>query len=385
MRRNIGWKVLLPISALVTLAFASLALVIFQFSSLSTAGQDFPWVVAKSLVSGVDPYIEYLEQDNPGPLFLAQTPNMWHTTYFLLAAFGALPWPAAKWTYLATNFFLSFVVSHATARLFGLRGVLYFVLLTLFLISTPFRVTLFNGQYSVIALLFITLFFLKPSVWSGIGAGVSFLKYSFAFPFALLVFRRTKNWNLMWWATLLPILGTAAFAITVYKFDDLESVFRLFTNPISVALIGTASGVSDLASIVKVLSPNLHVLSLVIAVGVSLLSVLLLPSKPQAVFPALSLVALSFFPHLIYDYVFLLPVLGFLLAFPTLKNFIFLAPTLIWHWYLFGIIENVSGSINESPVFMALGFTLNSIAWLQLARDNKAEQPVLATYKTLAR
>jgi hypothetical protein len=373
-----NWKILLPFSALALIAITSIALVAYQFASLPTAGQDFPWVVARSLVLGVDPYVQYLEQDTPGPLFLAQTPNMWHSTYFLLAFFGSLPWPAAKWAYFFTNFLLSFVVAHLTARLFGLKGILYFTLIALFVISTPFRVTLFNGQYSVIALVFLTLFFLRPSIWSGIGAGVSFLKYSFAFPFALLVLRRTREWREMWWATLVPILGTLAFALTVYRFEDGESLIELFTNPISVALVGTASGVSDFASIVKVLAPDLHVFSLVTAVAISLVSILFLPSRKEAVFPSLSLVALSFFPHLIYDYVFLLPVLGFLLAFPSHKNLIFIAPTIVWHWYLFGLSENVLGSLYELPIVMGIGLILNIVAWSQLTRGNRDTQPAQA-------
>jgi hypothetical protein len=303
---------------------------------------------------------------------------MWHSTYFLLALFGSVPWPAAKWAYFFANLSLSFVVAHLTARLFGLKGILYFILIALFVISTPFRVTLFNGQYSVIALVFLTLFFLRPSIWSGIGAGVSFLKYSFAFPFALLVLRRTREWREMWWATLVPILGTLAFALTVYRFEDGESLIELFTNPISVALVGTALGVSDFASIVKVLAPDLHVFSLVTAVAISLVSILFLPSRKEAVFPALSLVALSFFPHLIYDYVFLLPVLGFLLAFPSHKNLIFIAPTIVWHWYLFGLSENVLGSLYELPIVMGIGLILNIVAWSQLTRGNRDTQPAQA-------
>ena len=237
---------------------------------------------------------------------------------------------------------------------------------------------MFNGQYSIIALVFLTLFFSNPSIWSGIGAGVSFLKYSFAFPFALLVLRRTREWREMWWATLVPIIGTLAFALTVYRFKDEESIIELFTNPISVALVGTASGVSDFASIVKVLAPDLHVFSLVTAVAVSLVSILVLPSRKEAVFPALSLVALSFFPHLIYDYVFLLPVLGFLLAFPSQKNLIFVAPTIVWHWYLFGLTENVLGSLYEVPIVMGIGLILNVVAWSQLTRGNRDTQPTQA-------
>lgn len=361
---------------LMSLALASFTIVVFQVLMLPFAGQDFPWIVSQSLSRGVDPYIEYLSKDVPGPLFLAQTPNMWHTTYFLLIGFGILPWEIAKWLYFSVNSVLAVLVSHITAKAFDLRGLQYFALLAVFVASTPMRVTLFNGQYSIIALLFLTLFFYRPSILSGLGAGVSFLKYSFAFPFAFLVFRRGELGKKMWWATVVPITGIVLFLFFITGLTDLREVANTLIRPVSVALIGTASGVSDLASIVKVLNPNLHVLALTVAIVASVLSIVFLPKRASAVFPALSLVALSFFPHLIYDYVFLLPLLGYVIAFPSKRNILLLSPTLIWHWLLFGLIGNIAGGyLYEIPWIMAFGFLLNFIAWQHLVWGSVEQKP----------
>jgi hypothetical protein len=166
-----------------------------------------------------------LEPLNPNPPIPSQAPS----AILLLWPYGLLPWPAAKLAWMLSNlFFTAGIITLGCRRLLPGRSVwLYAVLASLFVIGSPWRNVMTNGQHLLAGMFFFLLALELAERDRGLLAGfalaASFVKYSttlLLLPY--LVFRR--QW--------MPIV----VAFLLHGAMTLAAAWRLDENPFTLVL-----------------------------------------------------------------------------------------------------------------------------------------------------
>lgn len=332
-----------------------------------------PWSLARSLSFGVNPYATYLDTSGNNHIFMSQLPNMWHSTYVAFLPLSFLEWPIAKLVYFFLNISAATALLMLVRNLYKLTRVEFLIVVLVLFSSGAFRATLLNGQYSLIAGLFLCLYFAKRSYLSGFMLGLAFSKYSFLMPFALMPFANWKQHKPIVLSAVLPVVGFLVVSVVapVSGWDLLDHLFA----PLRVGLQATGLGASDLYSIVKNL--NLQVLSvmmLFLGVAVSVLVVSVRFRTPDFQLAAYSLVALSFFPHLIYDYVFLVFLLAFTIKRPSSSENWILLGTVFWHWFVYSLVFAIDPEIATGIAVQIIGLGLNFAALIKLASLAKVKR-----------
>jgi hypothetical protein len=345
---------------------ASIAVLFWQLINLEP-GLDMPWMPARLVGQGIDPYGAYLEPTSNNPQFLAQIPNMLHTTYVMFAPLGFMSWEWAKFIYSIINVVLAGAILVRVRSIFKLSNMEFLFVATLFVVSTPFRVTIYNGQFSLVALLGVTLFLERATVTRAIGLGIALLKYSFAFPIAFLILLTKDIRNLLGLVLLPALFGMVVFHMIFQGRSD-YSIESMVIAPLRVALVGTGLGASDLYSLFRSIVPeasNVTLLGILIAISIlGLLAAIRLRELDQwSQIALICLVTLTILPHLIYDYVFLLPVVAYAVVMRKTDLKWFVAPTVAWHWFLFGPFQTLSElvAIPES-ISIVIGLIINIVA-----------------------
>jgi hypothetical protein len=360
---------------------ASLAVLFWQFINLEP-GLDMPWMPARLLGQGIDPYGAYLEPTSNNPQFLAQIPNMLHTTYVMFAPLGFMSWEWAKSIYSIINVVLAGVILVRVRSIFKLSNMEFSLVATLFVVSTPFRVTIYNGQFSLVALLGVTLFLERATITRAIGLGIALLKYSFAFPIAFLILLTKDIRNLLGLVLLPALFGMVVFH-TIFQARSDYAIVSMVIAPLRVALVGTGLGASDLYSLFRSVVPeasNVTLLGILIAISIfGLLAAIRLRELDKwSQIALICLVTLTILPHLIYDYVFLLPVVAYAVVLRKTRLKWFIAPTVAWHWFLFGPFQTLSVLVKiPETISIVLGLAMNVLAvtglMLMAKRDSATE------------
>lgn len=168
---------------------------------------DFQWSAAHLLLLHRDPWSAYLSGDAHHEILLSQIPNYLHELYVLLLPLGFLPFSEARFLWALCNLLLIFVLSWKVARLCELKQRKTLLLFVLVCMSTPFRVTVGNGQSDAVALAAIAL-------WAGVTSqngrglllGIAYEKYSFPPVLAIFLLLR-RRWKLLIFSLIPPLLG----------------------------------------------------------------------------------------------------------------------------------------------------------------------------------
>lgn len=377
-----GPSLRLWIGVSVVLMTSSLSVLLWQFINLEP-GLDMPWMPARLLGQGVDPYGAYLDPSATSRQFLAQIPNMLHATYVLFTPFGFLTWEWAKSLYALINLSLAVLVLFRIRSIFKLSNPEFLFLASLFVLSTPFRVTIYNGQFSLVALLGILLFLERVTIARSIGLGIALLKYSFAFPIAFLVLLSKAMRKRLIYVVLPAIIGVVFFHLIFQGKED-YSITSMVVAPLLVALVGTGLGASDLYSLFRSVLPDANSLILV-GVLVAMAAIGLIAAiwirglNLLSQISLICLVALTILPHLIYDYVFLLPVVAHAVVLRRTRLKWFVAPSVLWHWFVFGPFQTLSKMlVIPETVSIVVGLVLNAFAvigFVMLSRRKPVLEP----------
>jgi len=358
----------------VALIASSLAVLFWQFVNLEP-GLDMPWMPARLLGQGIDPYGAYLDPLTTSRQFLAQIPNMLHSTYVLFTPFGLLSWEWAKSIYAFINLSLAVLVLFRIRAIFKLENAEFLFLATVFILSIPFRVTIYNGQFSLVALLGVLLFLERVTIARSIGLGIALLKYSFAFPIAFIVLLSKDMRKHLLFIVLPALSGLVVFHL-MFQGDKDYSFTGMVIAPLLVALVGTGIGASDLYSLFRAVLPEasslilVGVLVAIAAIGLAV-AIWIRRLNLWSQISLICLVSLTILPHLIYDYVFLLPIVALAIVGRSENLKWFIAPTVLWHWFLFGPFQTLSAlaAIPET-VSIVTGLVLNIFAAFGLLNDS---------------
>ena len=212
--------------------------------------QDFQWSGAHLAVQHVDPWAEALTHGFDGAFGQAK-PNYLPLLYVLLAPFGELSEETARLLWAVTNVIFAVTSALLIARFCGLRGSKVGAGICLFLLATPTRNCIGNGQQSLLVLMLwaVAMRFegstRKAARWmQPLLLGASFFKFTFAPPVLLFVlFRRGLRAALL---TLAPaVAGTLAVWLWLFERHDAGSLLTLCREPFAVAERGYTATPAD--------------------------------------------------------------------------------------------------------------------------------------------
>lgn len=348
-------------------------IIILGFLSLSQGiknaivnSQDFQWSPSLLLRNGINPFDYVLTNDSHEKIIKTQIPNYFHGLYVIFLPFTLLNWETAKFYFVIFNILITIHTIYNFTQHLKLNN-LYLILITaIYFSSTPFRVSLGNGQQSILILYCFSLM-LSNSYIKNLISGIGYFKYSFApqFFFNLLFSRKYLKAFLS--LLLLPI----TFYIFIYLIND-YNLFKIIKQPLIISSIHVGPGVGDLMTLISdlnIFNESKTMLIYLIILFISIIfSRLFYISKSTEFcnFTIASIIALLFFKHLIYDYIFLLPV--FILSLIHYKHYFFkLNLTLVlYFWFIIRFINfNSLHILNFILLFILLLTSFFSINKLQ--------------------
>jgi hypothetical protein len=289
--------------------------------------KDFQWSGERVLLHHVDPWALYLAGDPHHQFLMTQIPNYLPVLYVLIVPFGMLPLFYAKLLWALANVVFALVSAGAVGKMFGLSRRRSLVLICLMMMATPTRVSIGNGQQSLLVLVVWCLTMLSSRL-SGRGAmlsGIAYFKYSFAPPLAFfLLFRRGVRAFVL---SLIPVFsGLVLVWIWITGARQPMELVRLLIEPLAVAREGYRPSASDpnlmnvLEQLLRGHSPMLvNGIEIMFAMGFCVtISYFAFRRNPEGdVAWQMSLMAAmsyGLFKHHTYDAVVLILPLGFALA-----------------------------------------------------------------------
>ncbi len=172
---------------------------------------DLQWSPARLLTQHIDPWATYLGGDPSHRILLNQVPNYLHELYVALLPLGYLAATPAKALWAICNLIFVGVSCVCVARLYELDRRRAWLLTILVLTSTPFRVTIGNGQVTAVVLLCLALWtFALKSGTRGLLLGMAWTKYSVPPVLAVYLLLR-RRWKLLFASLILPTSGFLFF------------------------------------------------------------------------------------------------------------------------------------------------------------------------------
>ncbi|MDC3038909.1 glycosyltransferase 87 family protein [Candidatus Pelagibacter sp.] len=249
-------------------------------------------------------------------LMLSQNGEYGQGLFILLYPFTLLSWDFAKFTMMIINVFLSIFLPIFLSKKFNLSREKTFLLLTLFLISTPCRNVIGNGQISFIMLFFLSFPFFYKQITHIILSGVVYLKYNIGYLLFLYFLSKKEIKNTLY-SSIIFIFGWL-----IYCFITNSNLLTNLIEPLKVTFyIKTTSELIYGLSFLKfILNDNSYLNFLILSSSVVFSFLFLLKIKDANCnlikLSLFCLIILIFSPHRMYDYILLLPLLAF-----SLKHF----------------------------------------------------------------
>jgi heme/copper-type cytochrome/quinol oxidase subunit 4 len=299
---------------LAILAILAAGSTIAGFMNALSHSQDFEWSPSRLLLWHQNPYRLYLDYTagrlSENPFLKSQLPLYPASGLIFLWPYAALPWRLAQISWATSNILFGFGSVFLVWKLYlaDKRDIMILVmLLTLFLASTPYRITVGNGQHG----LFSMFFFLSALYAERRGTrnlvalllAVSWLKYSITVPLSLLFMRRDRIYTLL-------VAGGIDLALTIFAARWTgSSVLDMLYQPILVIRSGLATGYIDLHSILKLAGVG-NAMGFIVPALLGAITLWIAikrrPSDELLLASLLSLAASVMVVHLLYDFIVLL-------------------------------------------------------------------------------
>lgn len=357
---------------------------------------DFQWSPSRVLLEGTDPYALYAElgRANNAPLgspfILSQWADYPPSSLMILWPLAALPWPVAKWIWLAINLVSIGAIIWVLSRLFRLRceenrwtsKFVWFVLL--FLACPSVSSTLKSGQHGLFSIAtFLLAVWLcqerKPpgGTWlAGFVLALSWLKYSMTVPLSLFFVTR-KRW---------PTLGIAAgLHLLATLFAGLwsgTSPVTLLKGNLEVAAGNLGLVAFDLSQTVSRVGLPGYVMIVALFAGAMLLAITRACDRDDGeILSMLSFFSFVLLPHLRYDLFMLVIPLAFAMS-QTGRLRTLILVSIVQLWFLREIVETLIGqrpkeSMLATISLLVVGFSVLLLylpiaaSWIRLVRPDK--------------
>lgn len=300
---------------LISLSIVSLGRGIFNAYLYS---HDFQYSPAVMTWSGINHYQYILNGGREMAndiLMLSQNGEYGQGLFILLYPFTLLSWNLAKFLMMIINVFLSLFLPIFLSKKFSLSNEKTFLLITLFLISTPCRNVIGNGQISFVMLLFISFPFFYKQITHIILSGIVYLKYNIGYLLFLYFISKKEIKNTLY-SSIIFISGWL-----IYCFITDSNLLTNLIEPLKVTFyIKTTSELVYGLSFLKFIFSDNNYLNFIILSSSIIFSFLFLLRIKDAncnliKLSLFCLIILIFSPHRMYDYILLLPLLAFSLKY----------------------------------------------------------------------
>jgi hypothetical protein len=294
--------------ARILIIFLSIISLCYGLYVANTLGSiDFQYSPTTLFRDKINPYDYFLYSPTKEKIILSQKPVYAHLLYIFFYPFALIKWEVARLVWSIINVLLGFIIVIFLCKKSKLNFYDTLFILSIFFLSTPFRVCVGNGQISLLVLASFCCVFIKNINIKSTFLGLSYIKYSFAPILAFAVFFK-YGFKYLFISGLLGLLGWIFFSIYLH-----QGIFYTLFQPLQVGLkaFGYSSTIGDLFtilnnffsfnsyfSILLVLFFNLYIAKKISKIRSDLLFLSLI-----------SVINLMSFGHLIYDYIFLLPLL----------------------------------------------------------------------------
>ncbi|MDC2969660.1 hypothetical protein OAY12_00560 [Candidatus Pelagibacter sp.] len=343
---------LIIITILTLISFISVTKSFLDAQNLSF---DFHFSPTKLVAEGVNHYQYILDgkhdhgQDDK--LMYDQNGNYAQGLFVILIPFTWFSWDEAKLIWSIINIALSFIIPLILCKKFGLDNFKTFLILSIFLCSTIFRIHISYGQQTLILLIFLILPFLKKNFSNVALSGIAYFKYNIGYGL-FLYFLSLKNLKFVS-LSLLPLI----FGWLSYCYITNTNLITNILEPLRVILYWNSEENHfpvTLFNLLDYLRIN-TLLTLVLPIFINFYFILKI-KKIDDDLKKLSLLCLSilcFTPHQLHDYVLLIPLLVY-----SLKNFQYLISfiNLILIFYFFYFLRILSFIFNYQPWEFPYGF-----------------------------
>ena len=279
-------------------------------SSSNGGGIDFQYSPSLLFFEHINPYQYFLDGNKDNKIFYAQWPSYSHLMYILIYPYTLFEWETARLLWYVSNLILSIISILIISKYLKLSVNETLIGALFFFCSSPFRNCLTTGNQTFLILLIFLALLIRNKDLKNTFIGASFVKYNFS---PILVFHIFIRYGLrgLFFASISFILGWFFFSFYLN-----ENIFISLFQPIKVAFTGfhQESSRADIFTILgffkKLYDFNYFEIYRILIVLILSYIVAKDVSKFQNNFDILNLILLSslfLFPHLMYDFIVLLP------------------------------------------------------------------------------
>ena len=316
---------------------------------------DFHFSPTKLVAEGINPYQYILDgKHDYGPddrLMYDQNGNYAQGLFIILIPFTWLGWEDAKLVWSIINIALALIIPLVLCKKFKLDNFKTFLVLSIFLSSTIFRIHIGYGQQTLILLIFLILPFLKKNFFNIALSGIAYFKYNIGYGL-FLYFLSLKNFRYIVLSSLPLIFGWLSFCYITNT-----NLLANILEPLRVIMYWNSEVGHfpvTIFNFIDYLKLN-SLISLVIPILVNFYFILKIKNIEDDL-KKLSLLCLSilcFTPHQLHDYVLLIPLLVY-----SLKHFQYLISliNLILIFYFFYFLRFLSLIFDFQPWHFPYGY-----------------------------
>ncbi len=316
---------------------------------------DFHFSPTKLVAEGINHYQYILDgKHDHGPddkLMYDQNGNYAQGLFIILIPFTWLGWEDAKLVWSIINIALALIIPLVLCKKFKLDNFKTFLVLSIFLSSTIFRIHIGYGQHTLILLIFLILPFLNKKIFSIALSGIVYFKYNIGYGL-FLYFLSLKRFKYIFLSSFPLIFGWLS-----YCYITNTNLLTNILEPLRVIMYWNSEAnhfpvtVFNLINYLKINS----LITLAIPILVNFYFILKIKNIEDDL-KKLSLLCLSilcFTPHQLHDYVLLIPLLVY-----SLKHYQYLISliNLILIFYFFYFLRLLSFIFNFQPWDFPYGY-----------------------------
>lgn len=343
---------LLIIILIFLLVLLSLVCFYYSFSNATISGGsiDLPFHSVELFVKKTNPYANVDQGVSPYA----------HAAYILYSPLNILKYESAKILWASLNIFVSIVIVILFSKFSKLTYLENIFISLIFFCSLPLRVSIGNGQTSILILLVYLAFFIKNKSLRTFIVGFSFVKYSFSIV-TLLYFLIKYKLKYLSISCLVLVVGWLLFSFYLE-----ENPIRTLLQPLQTAFSTFAFHLprGDLHTVLNIFNKqnlinNFNIINIFVCLCFGLfLSINVAKISINNILLIISLLAIGnllILPHIIYDYVLLLPSLFYSWKYKKSIEGLISVFVIFYFWFGIKIIYYInfyvfnSSDINPSP------------------------------------
>ena len=347
---------------------ASLISIYKGFYNAQKISFDFHYSPTKLVSQGINHYQYILENKHDGSLNdeikYAQNGNYAQGLFVILLPFTFLDWDNAKLVWSIINIIIAISIPIVLSKKFDLNNFQTFIVSTIFLSSTIFRIHIGYGQQTLLMFIFFILPFVKMTNLNIILSGIAFFKYNIGYGLFLYI-ASLRKFKLILLSCIPLVLGWLIYC-SITNTNLITNIFE----PLKVILFWNSNENHfpvTIFSLLKYFNLNsLIILIIPILINFYLLLKLRYLSDQLLILSLLCLSILAFTPHQLHDYVLLIPMLIY-----SIKNFnsIYSKINIIFIIYVFYGLRIISVFTNLQPwdfPYGVMGYVNNTITMMIL-------------------